>query len=70
MIIQVTNSITTDFLIFYHYPYLYHSLGDKHAKANHTIPMEIAAKISSKIRNGEIFRAFIVLPMFPEGERN
>ena len=32
--------------------------------------MEIAAKIASKIKNGEIFRAFIVIPMFPEGKRN
>jgi phospholipase D1/2 len=32
------------------------------------IPMEITQKIVSKIRSGEHFTAYIVLPMFPEGD--
>ena len=31
------------------------------------IPLEIASKIISKINNGESFAAYIVIPMFPEG---
>ena len=36
-------------------------------QANHTVPMEISEKIVSKIRAGERFTAYIVIPMFPEG---
>ncbi|KAJ3677188.1 hypothetical protein LUZ60_002912 [Juncus effusus] len=32
------------------------------------VPIEIALKIASKIRNGERFAAYIVTPMWPEGE--
>lgn len=35
--------------------------------AMHVIAMEIALKICSKIRNGEHFCAFILIPLFPEG---
>lgn len=31
------------------------------------VPLEIATKITQKIRNGEEFVAYIVIPMFPEG---
>ena len=34
----------------------------------HIIPFEIAQKISSKIRNNERFVAYILVPMFPEGD--
>ena len=34
----------------------------------HTIPFEIARKIVNKIRNNEKFVAYIVVPMFPEGD--
>lgn len=37
------------------------------AGANHLIPMEIALKISEKIRAGEPFAAYILIPMWPEG---
>lgn len=32
------------------------------------IPIEIALKIASKIRKGERFAAYIITPMWPEGE--
>ncbi|KAJ3677189.1 hypothetical protein LUZ60_002913 [Juncus effusus] len=32
------------------------------------IPIEIALKIASKIKNGERFAAYVVTPMWPEGE--
>ena len=35
--------------------------------AQHIIPLEIAQKICDKISQGEEFRAYIVIPMFPEG---
>lgn len=35
---------------------------------NHTIPCEIAAKIVNKIHSGQRFIAYIVIPMFPEGD--
>lgn len=35
--------------------------------AIHLIPIEIALKIASKIRAGERFCAYILLPMWPEG---
>ncbi|XP_010325303.1 phospholipase PLDb1 isoform X1 [Solanum lycopersicum] len=35
--------------------------------ANNLIPMEIALKIANKIRANERFAAYIVLPMWPEG---
>jgi len=40
----------------------------KEADANHTIPAEIAFKIRDKIAAGEEFAAYIVIPMFPEGD--
>ncbi|CAN0904027.1 Phospholipase D beta 1 [Linum grandiflorum] len=40
----------------------YNNLG-----ANNLIPMEIALKISSKIRANERFAAYILVPMWPEG---
>nr|VDC80922.1 unnamed protein product [Brassica rapa] len=36
--------------------------------ANNLIPMEIALKIASKIRATEKFAAYIVIPMWPEGD--
>ncbi len=41
---------------------------DKDAEANHTIPREITQKILEKIAAGEDFKAYIVIPMFPEGD--
>lgn len=38
------------------------------AKAANLVPLEIAAKIEEKIRNGERFVAYICIPMFPEGK--
>ncbi|KAL7197792.1 hypothetical protein ACSBR2_020333 [Camellia fascicularis] len=35
--------------------------------ANNLIPMEIALKIAEKIRARERFAAYIVIPMWPEG---
>lgn len=35
--------------------------------ANNLIPIEIAFKIASKIRANERFTAYIVIPMWPEG---
>lgn len=35
--------------------------------ANNLIPMEIALKIADKIRAHERFAAYIVIPMWPEG---
>jgi hypothetical protein len=35
--------------------------------ANHLIPMELTLKICSKIRAGQRFAVYIVVPMFPEG---
>ena len=35
--------------------------------ANNLIPMEIALKIANKIRAHERFAAYIVIPMWPEG---
>ncbi|MQM09946.1 hypothetical protein Taro_042834 [Colocasia esculenta] len=36
--------------------------------ANNLIPMEIALKIASKIKANERFSAYIVIPMWPEGD--
>lgn len=35
--------------------------------ANHLIPMELALKICSKIREGQRFAVYVVIPMWPEG---
>ena len=35
---------------------------------HHTIPVEITQKIINKIKQKERFTAYIVIPMFPEGE--
>lgn len=40
----------------------------KDAAANHTIPAEIAFKVRDKIAAGEPFAAYIVIPMYPEGD--
>jgi len=42
----------------------------KKAGANHIIPMELALKICSKIREGKRFCVYIVVPMWPEGNPN
>ena len=34
----------------------------------HTIPREIAQRIVEKIEAGKDFKAYIVVPMFPEGD--
>ncbi|KZV20639.1 phospholipase D delta-like [Dorcoceras hygrometricum] len=39
----------------------------KNAGADHLIPMELALKIADKIRAGERFAVYVVLPMWPEG---
>ncbi|GBG62236.1 hypothetical protein CBR_g29843 [Chara braunii] len=38
------------------------------AGSYHTIPVEIALKIAAKIREGEPFGAYILVPMYPEGD--
>ncbi|CAI9111007.1 OLC1v1011138C1 [Oldenlandia corymbosa var. corymbosa] len=40
----------------------------KDAGADHQIPMELAMKIISKIRAGERFAVYVVVPMWPEGD--
>lgn len=40
---------------------------DVHTGANQLIPMELALKIASKIREGQRFAVYVVLPMWPEG---
>lgn len=37
------------------------------AGADHLIPMELAMKITSKIRANERFAVYIIIPMWPEG---
>lgn len=37
------------------------------AGADHLIPMELALKIAKKIKAGERFAAYILIPMWPEG---
>ncbi|XP_076915381.1 phospholipase D delta-like [Bidens hawaiensis] len=39
----------------------------KNAGADNLIPMELAQKIASKIRNNERFAVYVVIPMWPEG---
>jgi len=41
---------------------------DNGVLCNHTIPAEIAAKIRNKIFAGERFTAYIMIPMWPEGD--
>ena len=41
---------------------------DRSAPSRHLIPLEIALKIVSKIIQGERFAAYIVLPMYSEGD--
>ena len=41
---------------------------DSGVLCNHTIPAEIAAKIKNKIFAGERFTAYIMIPMWPEGD--
>jgi len=41
---------------------------DQSVLCNHTIPAEIAAKIRNKMLAGERFTAYIVIPMWPEGD--
>ncbi|MED6219049.1 hypothetical protein PIB30_032302 [Stylosanthes scabra] len=45
----------------------YHWPSYEKAGANHLIPMELALKISSKIRANERFAVYVVIPMWPEG---
>ncbi|VFQ85055.1 unnamed protein product [Cuscuta campestris] len=42
----------------------------KDSGADNLIPMELALKIASKIRNKERFTVYIVIPMWPEGVPN
>ena len=42
--------------------------GNRSAPCRHLIPLEIALKIVAKINRGERFAAYIVLPMYSEGE--
>jgi phospholipase D1/2 len=37
------------------------------AGADNLIPIELALKIASKIRAGERFAVYVVIPMWPEG---
>ncbi|XP_076047932.1 uncharacterized protein LOC143029220 [Oratosquilla oratoria] len=45
-----------------------HFWSSKEDVATNVVPMEIAEKIASKIRAGESFRAYVVVPMCPEGK--
>ena len=41
---------------------------NRSSPCRHLIPLEIALKIVSKINRGERFAAYVVLPMYSEGE--
>ncbi|GLU00590.1 hypothetical protein SLE2022_179440 [Rubroshorea leprosula] len=41
---------------------------NKDAGANNLIPMELALKITSKIRANERFAVYVIIPMWPEGK--
>ena len=41
---------------------------DSNTSTRHLVPQEITQKIVAKIRVGEMFRAYIVIPMWPEGD--
>jgi hypothetical protein len=41
---------------------------DRNVNCSHTVPAELAAKICGKIRKREQFHAYIVIPLFPEGD--
>lgn len=41
---------------------------DSNTLCNHTIPVEITTKICNKMALGERFTAYIVIPMWPEGD--
>ncbi|OAE28305.1 hypothetical protein AXG93_2507s1170 [Marchantia polymorpha subsp. ruderalis] len=47
--------------------YGWKDLPDWHTAAPHLIPMEIALKIVSKIRAGEHFCCYVIVPMMPDG---
>ncbi|GMI68946.1 ARABIDOPSIS THALIANA PHOSPHOLIPASE D DELTA, phospholipase D delta [Hibiscus trionum] len=42
----------------------------KNAGADNLIPMELALKVTSKIRAGERFAVYIIIPLWPEGDPN
>ena len=46
----------------------YSWFGDRDTEAMHTIPREIAQRIVDKIEEGADFKAYVVVPMFPEGD--
>ncbi|TVU33629.1 hypothetical protein EJB05_25455, partial [Eragrostis curvula] len=39
----------------------------RHAGAGNLVPMEIALKVAAKVRAGQPFAAYVVIPMWPEG---
>jgi len=41
---------------------------DQDTLSHHIVPQEISQRIIEKIRMGEMFRAYILVPMFPEGD--
>ena len=46
----------------------YSWLKNDDVSCDHTIPAEIAQKIVEKIHSGERYVAYVVIPMFPEGD--
>jgi phospholipase D1/2 len=46
----------------------HHWLGDRHNKARHVIPFEIADAVCRKIAAGQRFAVYVVIPLFPEGD--
>ncbi|CAL5024394.1 unnamed protein product [Urochloa decumbens] len=40
----------------------------RHPGAGNLVPMEVALKVAGKIRAGEPFAAYVVVPMWPEGD--
>lgn len=40
----------------------------RESRCSHTVPSELVAKIVSKIRAGQRFAAYIIQPLFPEGD--
>jgi phospholipase D1/2 len=43
-------------------------LDDRSTVCHNLIPIEIAYRVVEKINSGEMFTAYIVIPMFPEGD--
>ena len=65
---RVLNFLNLDITLIYNGQFVLFRYKDQNTEAQHIIPREIAQRVVESISQKKLFKVYIVIPMFPEGD--